>query len=214
MALLEPISISDLRLETHHRGKVIFVRTFGHPQRISAIQNAVEDTDGNVDRLAVYNEAEELTANQILPIDNVFAVKEPFYKTTADGGYSLRVDHPSDLIRLQSKDVLFPKEFLPRVSEMDISAMECKDAGNAAYARKDNDLALQLYTEGIRLSETNSALFQDLHRNRAIVNLCLGCYEEAEADARASIIKLAGIRDSRTGATQYQGFVSSRPGCV
>jgi tetratricopeptide (TPR) repeat protein len=47
------------------------------------------------------------------------------------------------------------------------------------------------------LSETNSALFQDLHRNRAIVNLCLGCYEEAEADARASIIKLTGINDSR-----------------
>ena len=198
MALLEPISISDLRLETHHRGKVIFVRTFGHPRRISAIQNAVEDTNGDVDRLAVYNEAKESTPSQILPINNVFAVKEPFYKTTADGSYSLRVDHPSDLIRLQITDVLFPKEFLPRVSELNGSAMECKDAGNAAYARKDNNLALQLYTEGIQLSEPNSALFQDLHRNRAIVNLCLSRYEDAEADARASIIKPVGIKDSRT----------------
>ena len=104
---------------------------------MSGIQNAVEDINEDVDRLSVHNEAEGTDPDHVLPIDLVFAIKEPCYKISVDGGYCVRVDHPSDLIRLRSTDELFSKQFLLGVQALSKSATKCKNDGNAAYKRME-----------------------------------------------------------------------------
>lgn len=91
---LSPVLISDLVLETHHRGKVLLVRILGYPQRVQAVQNVVEDEKGNVERLGLYNTDPGLVPEFSLPKGAIIAVREPFYKATMDGGYTVRVDHP------------------------------------------------------------------------------------------------------------------------
>ncbi|KAK4958960.1 hypothetical protein LTR10_003759 [Elasticomyces elasticus] len=190
VAELKPMLIEELRLETHHRGRVLFVRAFGHATRFQAVQNGVEDERGNVDRLALYNSDTSITPERTLPRGTIFAVKEPFYKATADGGYTIRVDHPSDLVRLAGNDDLVPPALAPRLIELDISATALKAAGNAAYGKKDYHAAIDSYSEALRAcSDTESILRHDLHRNRANANLLLSRFEPALADAEAAIIQ-------------------------
>ncbi|KAF2482043.1 hypothetical protein BDY17DRAFT_325539 [Neohortaea acidophila] len=197
MASLQPISISDLRLETHHCGRVLFVHTFGNPVLCMAIRNIVEDVNGDVEQLAVYNTPKTATLKHVLPGNCVFAIKEPFYEASEDGLYAIRVDHPSDLVQLQVTDALFPQKFLPQITEPDKSAIEYKVAGNAAFRRKDYLLARHLYTQALQLSGPADELTQILLRNRGVANFNLGRYEEAETDARASIVASTDMTDSK-----------------
>lgn len=195
---LNPLSISDLSFETHHEGRVLFVRTASHPLHVLChIQSLVEDGSGDVERVALYNQIETVALEQVLPNNCVFAIKEPFYTSTADGVDAIRIDHPSDLVHLKVTDALFPKYFFPQIFQLDESAKDCKISGNAVLTGKKYDLARQLYTRGLQLSESTDEMTRDLLRNRALANLYLGRYEEAEADARASIIESTETIDSR-----------------
>jgi len=207
VADLKPMLISDLRLETHHTGRVLLLRTFGHPSRIQAVQNAVEDANGNVDRVAVYNTDTGITPERLLPKGAVLAVKEPFYKTTADGGYSLRVDHPSDLILLSASDALVPQQLAPRLIELDVPAPPLKVKGNDAYGKKDYHAAIDCYTQALAAcSEAEEPLRHDLHRNRAIVNLLLSRFEAALADAQAAIIEVDDASDGKTAELNGKAY--------
>lgn len=50
---LKPIRLSELRLETHHAGRVLFVRKFTECVRYVSVQAGVEDEVGDVDHLAL-----------------------------------------------------------------------------------------------------------------------------------------------------------------
>lgn len=88
---LKPIKLSELRLETRHVGRVLIVRIFTPAKRIVSVQAGIEDEDEDVDHIGLYNADPKLKAEQILPKDAVFAVKEPYYKPSASGGYMVRV---------------------------------------------------------------------------------------------------------------------------
>ncbi|KAK5116852.1 hypothetical protein LTR85_009112 [Meristemomyces frigidus] len=198
---LRPILISDLRLETHHRGKVLFVRTFGEPVRVSGLQIAVEDQDGDVDRLSVYNVDPLLEPEQLLPNEAVFAIKEPYYKTTADGGASIRVDHPSDLVHLQPLDPMVPDSLCPRFVELGKAAADWKKEGNASYVKKD-------YIAAVDADE--QLLKCDLLRNRAIVNVWLKRYEVGMEDAKSA--NIAASADAKEKTAQLNGKAWYRAG--
>ncbi|KAH9810902.1 TPR domain-containing protein [Teratosphaeria destructans] len=186
---LTPITISELRLETHHTGKVLFLKTFGTPTRITAVQNAVEDEFGDVDRIAVYNTDPLASPDVILPHGAIFAVKEPYYKGTADGGVQIRVDHPSDIVPLQPQDAAVPPALAPRLFELDKPATFFKTEGNAAYAEKHYETAIVAYTNALEACGESEALLRyDIFRNRAMVNLCLKRHERTLDDALAAII--------------------------
>ncbi|TKA77483.1 hypothetical protein B0A55_05367 [Friedmanniomyces simplex] len=174
---------------------------FGHPDRIQAVQNAVEDEQGGVDRLAVYNTHPGLPPSQTLPKGAVFVVREPFYKATADGGYTIRVDHPSDLVLLAAGDERVPSALCPRLVELDQSAAGMKAEGNVAYGRKDFVMAVERYSEALlacKEGDETETLRYDLHRNRANANLLLSRFEAALADAVAAVIPDTGARDEAT----------------
>jgi tetratricopeptide (TPR) repeat protein len=198
--------MSELRLETNHAGRVLVVRTITDPMRMQSVQNAIEDSKLHVDQLAVYNTDPKATPDQVLPKGTIFAIKEPYYKTAASGGYLLRVDHPSDIIRLQPNDPLVPRELAPRVLELDKGALSYKNVGNESFKNKDYLSAFEAYTKGLTACDDNEdSLRRDLFRNRSIVSIYLQRYETAAADANDALIS-----DACDDATVAKNNVKAR----
>lgn len=111
---------------------------------MTGIATVIEDSNGDVDRLQLYNQSNDFDVASILSSGQVVAIKEPYYKVSADGGYSIRVDHPSDIVLLSPTDSLISSSLGPNVFELDKTALEWKDDGNAAYKRKDYFRAIEL----------------------------------------------------------------------
>ena len=81
----------------------------------------VEDERDDVVLLQMYNQEEEdeRKVTSIAPVGAVFFVKEPFFKVTTSGDYSLRVDHLTDVVRLdESRDPLVPAAWRKRIIEL------------------------------------------------------------------------------------------------
>ena len=185
---LKPIGISELRLQTRHEGRALILRTFGDPSRRSSVQNGIEDKNGDVKLLLLHNSDPKADVSSILPNNTFFAIKEPLYKITASYIFAVRVDHPSDLVRLPSTHPLVPVQFGLKALEVGENASKYKDIGNAAFKAKQYPSALEAYTKGLHAcSKDDDSLNRDLHRNRSIVNIYQGRYEAALDDACAAL---------------------------
>lgn len=188
---LTPILLRDLRLETHHRGRILLVKTFCDPMRSSSIQNAIEDVRGDVDRISIYNLPSTTSLDKVLPKRAIVGVKEPYYKATADGGVMVRVDHPSDFVLLEPNDTLVPPQWRKEQKAV-MSASQLKEKGNTAFKNRDWQAAGELYTEALAKTASDAVTDADLrltlYRNRAQVHLNLDRYELATEDAIASVI--------------------------
>lgn len=187
LADLKPIPIGDLRLETHHRGRVLLVKTFCHPFRLSSVQNAVEDVNGEVERLSIYNYPSAMPWERVLPKGAYVAIKEPYYKVTADGGVTIRVDHPSDFTILKPWDESLPGPWRSE-KKSTTDADDLKRDGNAAFKRGDWWLAAELYSEALNVVDIGEDLRRAIHCHRAQARLHLGQYELARDDASAAIM--------------------------
>lgn len=109
---LQPIMISDMRLETHHRGCKIFLHVLTPPSRMTAVMAIVEDERGNAVVLQLYHQPEEsvVPAKEVL-LSGVCVVKEPYFKCATDGSYSVRIDHVSDIVWLDPSDGRVPQKW-------------------------------------------------------------------------------------------------------
>ena len=191
LSCLVPIRLGDLTLETYHRGRVLIVKTFCKPLCMNAIQNAIEDEFGDVERLSVYNLLPTVAPSDILPLGAIIAVKEPYYKLTADRGLMVRVDHPSDLVSLKSDNKIVPLRLAPQIIKVTPSALSLKEAGNEAFKRGDWKLAVDFYSDALEVDSlecNDNDLWLTLHRNRAAAHLRLGHYELTITDALAALI--------------------------
>jgi hypothetical protein len=193
LSSLTPITLRDLRLETHHRGRVLVARALSVPSRISAVMNAIEDGNGDVDRLAIHNLPRSARTERVLPSGAIVAVKEPYYKVSGDGGVLVRVDHRSDFILLKPDDALVPVKLRStstgNKSNLKKTPTQLKENGNSAFKQGDWEMAADCYTEALGLSnEVDDDLRHTLYRNRAGARLRLGHYEWAREDALASVI--------------------------
>ncbi|KAJ5812101.1 TPR domain protein [Penicillium riverlandense] len=103
---LNKVMIKDLVLETHHRGSYLLLRTVTPPDTMTAILAIVEDEEGKVLVLQLYNQDSTRAAEDILDEGAVLIVKEPYLKVMADGGYGIRVDHLSDVKFVPGHDEL------------------------------------------------------------------------------------------------------------
>ncbi|KAK2598364.1 hypothetical protein N8I77_011784 [Diaporthe amygdali] len=210
---LKTICLRDLKLETHHRGYVLVGKTFCEPNHTASIMNAIEDENGDVDRLAFYNFSRNKSVEKILPKDTIIAVKEPYYKSTTDGGVLVRVDHPSDLVLLKPHSSLIPSSLAP-VSKDTLTPAEMKEQGNTAFKRHDWQTAADCYSAALALKENNEDLRRTLHRNRSQARIHLGHYELAIQDALAAIVQGDGLSEEakwqnvktlyRAGRSEYE----------
>ncbi|KAG6368573.1 hypothetical protein INS49_002786 [Diaporthe citri] len=148
--------------------------------------NAVEDQNGDVDRVALYNVPINKSMDRLLPNNAIVAVKEPFYTSTIDGGVLIRIDHPSDLIQLRSDSTLIPSSMKP-VSKTSLSPIELKEMGNEAFRRRDWETAADCYSTALGMNLDNDDLRRTLHSNRSQARINLGHYELAIQDALVAI---------------------------
>ncbi len=196
---LSPISISELNLDTHHRGKVLFARIIDTALRVAAVHSIVQDDMGAAERLALYNTDVAIKAEELLPEDAILAIKEPYYVANPNRSYSLRVDHPSDLVQLSPLDTRVPRGLCVDLTKADKSALDWKNEGNLAYSAENYLAALQAYSQGLdTCSVDDTTIKYDLLRNLAIVNICLKRFEQAMTDAKAAIIP-AKVREDDEG---------------
>lgn len=152
---LKPIFIRDLMFNTHHRGRVLVVKTFCEPNAFTtcSILNAIEDGNGDVDRVDLRYIAFVESPERIMPKNAILAIKEPYYKSAFDGGTLVRVDQPSNLILLKPGNDLVPRSWMPDTSaHTSLTAAQLKEKGNTAFRRHDWKEAADCYSEALALA--------------------------------------------------------------
>ncbi|KAI2469361.1 hypothetical protein F4781DRAFT_220375 [Annulohypoxylon bovei var. microspora] len=181
---LKPLMISGMTLENHHRGKRALVHVLTPADRLTGVMAIVEDEEGTALLLQLYNQPDEavVSKDHILKEGDVCLLKEPFFKATVDGQYSLRVDHVSDIIWLQETDTRIPLKWRKRILSLDEGSQDIRLQGNAAVQKRDWAEAEILYTDAIRAAKTAEEE-QLAHLNRSLANLHLERSEKALDDA-------------------------------
>ncbi|KAB8302482.1 hypothetical protein EYC80_005886 [Monilinia laxa] len=185
---LTPINIKDLRLETHHRGSYLLVRALTPPFRITGIMAIVEDENADALPLQLYQQPEEKLrpAASVITVQDIFLIKEPYLKTTSDGGYGLRVDHVSDLVCLDANHDMLPKDWKPRVVDLDKTADDWKQEGNVAMGKGHYWAAIQSYTAALQCLPSAQAT-KIIYLNRALAHLKDGRFDAAFSDTKCII---------------------------
>jgi tetratricopeptide (TPR) repeat protein len=224
---LKPMKLSDLRMETHHRGHVLTVRRVAPVVKLVAFSWTVvqEESSGEMERLEILLHKSKHDQD-ILESGSIFDLKEPYFTLSDQGEPTLRIDHPSDLVVcMDNLRTDSPYSFTNETNDSGgaaapaalaaKTARECKEEGNAALKQRALLLAHANYTQGLQLLTMDGAakgdLACDLFRNRSFVNLVLNHLDEAKADALAS---LTGLEDqnhkeldskaySRAGSAAY-----------
>ncbi|KAF4996939.1 hypothetical protein FDECE_12262 [Fusarium decemcellulare] len=206
---LEPMKLSELRMERHHRGRMLSLLRVSPVAQLEASSWAVVqgESPDDVERIEIFMHTSK-HGRDILEMGSEFLVKEPYYTLNSQGERTIRVDHPSDLVVVSlSED---PESWRRRnqngVNGVDKPPETCKEMGNAALQKKDFARAHTYYTQGLRsISKdgTNTTLTQDLYRNRSHVNLVLQRYDEAKADALASLTRGKDDEEKSLDAKAY-----------
>ncbi|KAF5586467.1 n-lysine methyltransferase SMYD2 [Fusarium pseudocircinatum] len=191
---LLPMTIRDLKMETHHRGFFLSLRRVSPVSVLQASSWTVVKGKSfdEVERLEVFLHTSQYGDNT-LEIASDLVIKEPRYTLNSQGECTIRVDHPSDLIITaitENPESWRDKEHDSGRPDL-VSPGEYKSKGNNALLKKKNYAqAYFWYTEGLKLLESGrgcETVRKDLHRNRAHVNLQLQRFDEAISDALNSL---------------------------
>jgi tetratricopeptide (TPR) repeat protein len=220
---LQPMKLTDLQMDTHHRGRRLTVKRVSPVVTLAArswtmVQDEARD---ETERLEVCLHKSR-HGDEVLESASVFVIKEPYFTLADQGETTLRIDHPSDLIICRDEiangslasiyEVNGHVEDEPAAQEI---AKAYKDEGNAALKQQDLPLAHAKYTEGLKIarqdvvSNANPDLARDISRNRAHVNLLLNQLDEAKTDAKAS---LTSREDQRSKDLDSKAYF--RAGCA
>jgi hypothetical protein len=98
---LEQCRLSDLRLDVRHIGKFALLRTVTTVFRTIALHVVVEDDYNDSGNLQVFNTDTRIDPQSLFPLGVRIAIKEPYFELASDGGFTIRVDHLSDLMVFQ-----------------------------------------------------------------------------------------------------------------
>lgn len=140
---LSKVMIKNLCLETHHRERYLLIRTVTPADTMTAVMAIVEDEDGSVLMLQLYNQQQELSSAHGLGEGTVLVVKEPYVKVMADGDYGIRVDHLSDVWFVPEFDDLVPLSWRESVTGSDENATSWKVKGSEHFSQGDYRSAIQ-----------------------------------------------------------------------
>lgn len=96
---LQPITMSDLRMDTHHRGYILTVRRVAPVIKLVATSWTIvqEDSSDDMERLEVMLHKFKF-GKEILDSASIFKIKEPCFTLSDQGETALQIDHPSDLL--------------------------------------------------------------------------------------------------------------------
>ncbi|ATY63752.1 TPR domain [Cordyceps militaris] len=179
---LQPIRITHMRLGEHHRGTKVIVRILTPPRRINAVLAVAEDLAGTAVLLQLYHQppATVFFPDEIIQKGSVLMIKEPFFKCSTDGSYSLRVDHLSDIVWLKPFDSRIPDVWRDEFPRMNSEAVRMR--GNECVKNGRWAKALHFYSNAVLHAATPEDE-QLASVNRALVNLKLNRPEQSLLDA-------------------------------
>ncbi|KAL5397756.1 hypothetical protein PMIN02_002044 [Paraphaeosphaeria minitans] len=183
------VHLGDLQIDSRDRSAVLLLRTVTAPYVWSSTVTVAEDETGDVTRLTVCN-LEDNVVDPIVTEGAIVAVRQPCWTRLVDGGYHIRVDHPSDLVLLQPYDDLVPEAWKDddgKASNGD--AAQCKRDGDKMFLKKRFRQALELYTKGLQYVSTtpDSVVEIDLYRKRCGVSIVLLRLDDAAKDLSEAI---------------------------
>ncbi|KAF2463540.1 SET domain-containing protein [Lindgomyces ingoldianus] len=187
--ILIQVHLGDLRIDSRDPSTLILVKSITPPYIYSSTIIIVEDEAGDVARLTVCN-LEHTMIDPLISEGDILAIKQPCWSRLLDGGYHIRVDHPSDLVQLQPNDDLVNEGW--RISEdMELGkdATEWKKEGDMMFLKKRFRKALKCYDHGLRYLSTHpsSASSIDLYRKKCGVNIVLLRLDAAAEDLSLAI---------------------------
>lgn len=206
---LQPMKISELRMETHHRGCILKVHRVAPVVRLAGHSWTMVQEEGSdeIERLEISLHSSNC-GEDILDFGKIYKIKEPYFTFSDDQSEAtLRIDHPSDIIVLPEE--LHPDSKHTENSEDSTaaaikSATESKDQGNAALKQRELLLAHSKYSQGLReVASLREDLKFDLFRNRAHVNLLLNRLDEAKDDGLHALTNIDDQRHQELDSKAY-----------
>lgn len=177
---LDRIQIKDLELFRPNPGVFLDGTLVTDPSvAMIGCTTRLEDDDGQVIFVAFYNilpdgvkgEERSALACEIISKGSRIRIAEPFYKIFQDGTRGIRVDNPFELKVISS------------AGKYSVDLEEKKASGNALFADKSFDGAIEMYLTGLKMDDLTATLLS----NRSQTHLELGDYALALADASASL---------------------------
>jgi hypothetical protein len=182
-----------LAVEERDPNTFILLKTVTSPYIYSATIAIAEDEAGNVTRLTLCN-LEDTIIDPITPEGTVVAIKQPCWSRLVNGGCHIQVDHPSDIVILESNDTLTPNTWK---KDEDIDTMRdattWKKEGDMMFLKKRFRRALDYYTRGLEelKSHPDAASTIDLRRKKCGVNIVLLRLDAAAQDLSLAIAAYA-----------------------
>ncbi|KAF2684893.1 SET domain-containing protein [Lentithecium fluviatile CBS 122367] len=183
------VQLSDLIIDTRGSEAVLLLRTITGPYVYSNTVTVAEDENGDVARLTVCN-LEDNMIDAIVAEGSIVAVKQPCWNELVDGGYHIRVDHPSDLVLLEPGDALVPSKWRKKEKvDQSRDATQWKKEGDMMFLKKRFRKALVFYDYGLAklLKSPDQVCEIDLHRKRCGVNIVLMRLDDATKDLANAI---------------------------
>ncbi|CAB4407767.1 unnamed protein product [Rhizophagus irregularis] len=182
------ISINDMQIDNVHTGRFLLCRVIEKCYKLTALSTIVEDPEGDVERLSLYNWVPQSAglisvdqASRYLTVGTILIVKNPFYKTAADILPMIRSDDPSEIIMVNHnsellKDIRWTtdqiQELLVEPEEQKIFKSEdFQRRGNENFKERNYKLAIDEYSRGIDLEPNNVILLTN--RAQSYLRLCL-----------------------------------------
>lgn len=160
-----PLRISELSLDTTHRGRYLRGKIVGKPIPVASVHCLLEDDQGDLVKVCMYNAVPE-HVNWIDKYSYVHAnfaagrkivVVDPYYKIAGDGSMIVRVDDYSEVLDFS--------QIYPKTHE------EWKDEGSDLY-KNNHILGAEIsYSMGVTLCASTTVLHSTLLNVSASYNL-------------------------------------------
>ncbi|KAF4345120.1 unc-45 like b [Fusarium beomiforme] len=168
---LEPISIVDMRLETHHHCRKVLLRVKSPPECFAEFPVVVEDEAGTAAILASYQRLQKTMATeQHLATGSVAILKEPFFNQPHDGSYTLRIDHPSDLIWPEHDDERIPEQWRNEKVTLVNSSQEYLEEGHKFVEKKHWPAPLRSVNEQKKGVYDWRAMYEQAENNLPLID--------------------------------------------
>ncbi|GBB90130.1 hypothetical protein RclHR1_00170034 [Rhizophagus clarus] len=193
------ISINDMQIDNVHTGRFLLCRVIDKCFKLTALSTIVEDPEGDVERLSLYNWVPQSATSlgftsvdqvsRYLPVGTILIVKNPFYKIASDSFPMIRSDDPSEIVMILHnsellKDIRWSSD---QIQELTVQPEERKILRSDDFHRRGNEnfkesnykLAIDEYSRGIELEPYNVTLLT----NRAQSYLRLRLFAKALNDS-------------------------------
>uniref|UniRef100_A0A914PSW9 Uncharacterized protein n=1 Tax=Panagrolaimus davidi TaxID=227884 RepID=A0A914PSW9_9BILA len=109
---LKPIKLCDMKVPKVHGGRYLMGQVVGMPFAIVGVNVLIQDLNGDVEELAIYNFRYKLDKLDWINPGTILLIKEPWLRYGSQSKTpSLRIDSPSDVIFVDPTDL----EFLEKI---------------------------------------------------------------------------------------------------